>query len=157
MRLRWWLLVVVVGVMVALAPVSLLQAGEEKKAAEPAKQEKKAEAPAAEKKAEPAKEQKKAEAPAGKKEAAKAEKPAGLVGTIVAVLPENNTLVVDVPHGKDYLRVGGMVTGKTRITIGGKKAALENLTWGQKVRINFRRVETGTELLSVEALDQPKP
>jgi hypothetical protein len=137
MRLRWWLLVVV-GVMVALAPVSSLQAGEEKKAAEPAKEEKKA------------------EAPAEKKEPAKAEKPAGLVGTIVAVLPENNTLVVDVPHGKDYLRVGGAVTSKTRITIMGKKAALENLTWGQKVRINIRRVETGTELLSVEALDRPK-
>jgi len=147
MRLRWWLLVVAVGVMVALASGSPLQAGEEKKAAKPAKEKKKAE---------PAKEEKKTEAPAEKKEAAKAEKPAGLVGTIVAVLPENNTLVVDVPLGKEYLRVGGMVTGKTRITIGGKKAALENLTWGQKVRINFRRVETGTELLSVEALDQPK-
>ena len=147
MRRRWWLLVVVVGAMVALGPVSPLQAGEEKKAAVPAKEEKKAEAPAAEKKA---------EAPAEKKEAAKAEQPAGLVGTVVAVLPESNTLVVDVPHGKDYLRVGGVVTGKTRITIGGQKAALENLTWGQKVRINFRRVETGTELLSVEALDRPK-
>jgi hypothetical protein len=155
MRLWWWLLVVAVGVMVALAPGSPVRAGEEKKAAEPAKEEKKAEVPPAEKKAE-APAEKKAEAPAEKKEAPKAEKPAGLVGTIVAVLPENNTLVVDVPHGKDYLRVGGMVTGKTRITIGGKKAALENLTWGQTVRINFRRVETGTELLSVEALDQPK-
>jgi hypothetical protein len=151
MRLRWWLLVVAAGVMVALAPVSPVRAGEEKKSAEPAKEEKKAEAPPAEKKAEAP-----AEKPAEKNEAAKAEKPAGLVGTIVAVLPENNTLLVDVPLGKDYLRVGGLVTGKTRITIGGKKAALENLTWGQKVRINFRRVETGTELLSVEALDQPK-
>ncbi len=134
----WWGLAIAAGVMAVLASMSPAQAGEQKKVAEPAKEEKKA------------------EAPAEKKEATKAEQPAGLVGTVVAVLPENNTLVVDVPHGKDYLRVGGMVTGKTRITIGGKKAALEHLIWGQKVRINIRRVETGTELLSVEALDQPK-
>ena len=146
-RRWWWGLVVAVGLMVVLAPMSAVQAGEGKKAAEPAKEEKKAEAPPAEKKV---------EAPAEKKEPAKAEKPAGLVGTIVAVLPESNTLVVDVPHGKDYLRVGAVVTGQTKVMIRGKKAALENLTWGQKVRINIRRVPTGTELLSVEALDQPK-
>ena len=121
-RRWWWGLVVAVGLMVVLAPMSAVQAGEEKKAVE----------------------------------LAKAEKPAGLVGTIVSVLPESNTLVVDVPHGKDYLRVGAVVTGRTKVMIRGKKAALENLTWGQKVRINIRRVPTGTELLSVEALDQPK-
>jgi hypothetical protein len=145
-RRWWWGLVVAGGLMVVLAPTSAVQAGEEKKAVEPAKEEKKAEAPPA----------KNAEAPAEKKELAKAEKPAGLVGTIVAVLPESNTLVVDVPQGKDYLRVGAVVTGQTKVMIGGKKAALENLTWGQKVRINIRRVPAGTELLSVEALDQPK-
>ena len=137
-RRWWWVLVVDAGLMVVLAPTSAVQAGEEKKAVGPAKEEKKA------------------EAPAEKKEPAKAEKPAGLVGTIVAVLPESNTLVVDVPHGKDYLRVGAVVTGQTRVMIRGKRAALENLTWGQKVRINIRRAPTGTELLSVEALDQPK-
>ena len=89
-------------------------------------------------------------------EPAKAEQPAGLVGTIVAVLPESNTLVVDVPHGKDYLRVGAVMTGQTKVMIGGKKAALENLTWGQKVRISIRRVPSGTELLSAEALEKPK-
>jgi hypothetical protein len=146
-RKGWWGLVVAGGLMVVLAPLSAVSAGEEKKAAEPAKQEQKAEAPPAEQKA---------EAPAEKKEPAKAEKPAGLVGTIVAVLPESNTLVVDVPHGKDYLRVGAVVTRQTKVRIGGKPAALENLTYGQKVRINIRRVPTGTELLSVEALDQPK-
>ena len=137
-RRWWWGLVVAGGLMVVLAPTSAVQAGEEKKAVEPANEEKKA------------------EAPAEKKEHAKAKKPAGLVGTIVAVLPESNTLVVDVPQGKDYLRVGAVVTAQTKVMIGGKKAALENLTWGQKVRINIRRVPTGSELLSVEALDQPK-
>jgi hypothetical protein len=120
-RRWWWGLVIAAGVMAVLAPMSPVQAGEQKNAAEPAK----------------------------------AEKPAGLVGTVVAVLPESNTLVVDVPHGKDHLLVGGMVTGQTKIVIGGKAAALENLTWGQKVRINIRRVTTGTELLTVEALDRP--
>jgi hypothetical protein len=150
-RRWWWGLVVAGGLMVVLAPLSAVSAGEEKKAVEPAQQAQKAEAPAAEEKAEGS-----AGKPAGKKEPAKAEKPGGLVGTIVAVLPESNTLVVDVPHGKDYLRVGGMVTRQTRVRIGGKPAALENLTDGQKVRISIRRVPTGTELLSVETLDQPK-
>jgi len=127
-RRWWWGLVVAGGLMLALLPISAVQAGEEKKV----------------------------EVPAAKTAPARAEKPSGLVGTIVAVLPESNTLVVDVPQGKDFLRVGAVVTGQTKVVIGGKKAALENLIWGQKVRINIRRVPTGTELLSVEALDQPK-
>ncbi|MFI5342535.1 MAG: hypothetical protein ACHQ7N_22220 [Candidatus Methylomirabilales bacterium] len=81
-----------------------------------------------------------------------AEKPAGLVGRIVAVVPESRTLVVDVPLGKEVLRIGAGVTEKTKITAEGKAISLESLKPGARVRLNFRRVATGDEAISVEVL-----
>jgi hypothetical protein len=102
------------------------------------------------KEAAPATEEKKAATPAEKPVAA--EKPAGLVGHIVAVVPESRTLVVDVPLGKDVLRIGAEVTGKTKITAEGKAVSLESLKLGARVRINYRRAATGDEAISVEVL-----
>lgn len=99
----------------------------------------------------------KAEAPSAAKEApAAAEKPAGLVGTVVAAVSASRTLVVDVPLGKEVLRVGAEITEKTKITAAGKSASFESLKPGARVRINFRRVETGDEALSVEVLQGAK-
>lgn len=98
----------------------------------------------------PATEEKKA-ATTPEKPAA-AEKPAGLVGTIVAVVPDSRTLVVDVRLGKHTLRIGAEVTGKTKITAEGKAVSLESLKIGARVRINYRRVATGDEAISVDVL-----
>lgn len=117
--------------LVAL-PLAAALAGEaEKKEAAPAKEGEKAAAP------------EKPPAP---------EKPAGLVGTVIAVVPASRTLVVDVPLGKDVLRIGAEVTDQTKIRADGKAASFESLKPGARVRINFRRVATGDEAISVEVL-----
>jgi hypothetical protein len=88
--------------------------------------------------------------------AGEAEKPAGLVGTIVAVAPESRTLVVDVPLGTDVLRIGAVVTDKTKIEAAGKAAPFESLKSGARVRMTFRRVAAGDEAISVQILRSPK-
>lgn len=95
-------------------------------------------------------------APGKAEEPAAAEKPAGLVGTIVAFAPESRTLVVDVPLGKDVLRIGALVTNKTRIEAAGAATTIERLKAGVPVRINFRRVADGDEAISVEILRAKK-
>jgi len=124
-------------------PLSMGLAGEaEKKEPAPAKEEKKAAAPA--------------EAKATPEKPAVPEKPAGHVGTIIAVVPASRTLVVDVPLGKEVLRVGADVTPKTKITAAGAPVSLDSLQPGARVRINFRRVTDGDEAISVEVLRGPK-
>jgi hypothetical protein len=95
-------------------------------------------------------------APTVPEKPAAAEKPAGLVGTIVAVAPESRTLVVDVPLGTEVLRIGAVVTDKTKIEAAGKSVPFESLKSGARVRITFRRVTTGDEAISVEVLRGPK-
>lgn len=133
----FWLTILTLGVFLGTLPVSPVLAGEaEKKEPAPAKEEKKAE-PAVEAKA-------------------AAEKPAGLVGTVIAVVPASRTLVVDVPLGKEVLRVGAEVTGKTKIRGAGGVTSLDRLKPGDRVRIDFRRVETGDEAIAVEILRSSK-
>jgi hypothetical protein len=87
---------------------------------------------------------------------AAAEQPAGLVGTILHVTPGSRTLVVDVPLGKDVLRIGAAVLDKTRIEAAGRAVPFESLTPGARVRITFRRVAVGNEAISVVVLRGPK-
>jgi hypothetical protein len=75
-----------------------------------------------------------------------------LVGTIVAIVPESRTLLVDVAVGADFLRVAAVVTPRTRIEATGAPASFEDLQPGNRVRLNFRRITTGNEALSVEVL-----
>jgi len=75
-----------------------------------------------------------------------------LVGTIVAIVPESRTILVDVPVGADFLRVAAVVTPRTRIEATGAPASFEDLQPGNRVRLNFRRITTGNEALSVEVL-----
>jgi hypothetical protein len=82
----------------------------------------------------------------------KAQATAGLVGTIVAVIPESRTLVVDVPLSADVLRIGAEITKRTKIEAAGAAASFESLKPGARVRLNFRRVATGNEAISVEIL-----
>lgn len=145
MRKGWfWPPTAGLALLLAALPPSRGLAGEaEQKASAPATEEKKTGAPPATKTAPPP-------------EKAAAEKPAGLVGTIVAVVPESRTLVVDVPLGKDVLRIGAEVTKKTRIEAGGAAASFDSLKPGARVRIHFRRIKTGDEAISVEILGGPQ-
>jgi hypothetical protein len=102
----------------------------------------------------PAQEQEKQEQE--KTQATGTDKPVGLVGTLVAVVPASQTLVVDVPLNADVLRVGATATEKTKIQAGGKATALDKLEPGSRVRIQIRRVDTGNEALSVEVLGGPQ-
>ncbi len=127
-----WMTFIELAVTLAALPLMPALAGEA---------EKKAETPAATK----------AE-PAAPEKPAKAEQPTGHVGTIVAIVPASRMLVVDIPLGKEVLRVGAEVTDKTKITAAGKSAAFESIKPGARVRINFRRVATGDEAIAVEIL-----
>lgn len=81
---------------------------------------------------------------------------AGLVGTVVAVVPESQTLVVDVPLERDVLRVGAWVTDETRIEARGVPVSLDSLEPGARVRIDVRRIPTGNEAISVVVLREPR-
>ena len=79
-------------------------------------------------------------------------RPAGLVGKVVAVTPKSRTIVVDVPRGKETLRIGAEITDQTKILVGGKKASLDALTEGERVRIAFHRTNTGDVATSLKVL-----
>lgn len=142
-RRLFWLMGFGLALFLAVLPLAPASAGEaEKKEPAPAKEEKKAGAPA--------------ETKAAPEKPAAAEKPAGLVGTVIAVVPASRTLVVDVLLGKEVLRVGAEVTDKTKLTAAGKAVSLDRLKPGDRVRIEFRRVATGDEAISVEVLRSAK-
>jgi hypothetical protein len=81
-----------------------------------------------------------------------AENPAGLVGAVIAFVPASRTLVVDVFLGPQVLRVGAVLTNKTRLHAAGVPAPFDLLKPGARVRIQFRRVEDGDEATSVDIL-----
>lgn len=143
-----WIWFAALGMLLSLAavPPPRALAGEaEKKGEAPAKAGPGAPAQATE----PAK----PETSAAKSEKAEApKKPGGLVGTVIAAVPTSKTLVVDVRLGKQVLRVGAIVTAKTKITAGGEPASFDRLKEGARVRIQFRRVATGDETIAVEVL-----
>ena len=82
-----------------------------------------------------------------------ADRPVGLVGTVVGVSPESRTLVVDVLLGTEVLRLGTELSEGTKFAAGGVATRLEELKEGDKVRIMYRRLESGDEAISVEVLD----
>jgi Cu/Ag efflux protein CusF len=79
-------------------------------------------------------------------------RPVGLVGKVVAVTPKSRTIVVDVPEGKETLRIGAEITDQTKIREGGKKASLDALKEGEQVRIAFHRTNTGDVATSLDVL-----
>ncbi len=107
--------------------------------------EQKAQPPAQVEKAKP-------EAPAASQKPAAAARPAGLVGKVVAVTPQSQTIVVDVPLGKETLRLGAETTDETKIMVDGKTASLDALKAGGRVRISYHRTTTGDVADTVVAL-----
>jgi hypothetical protein len=83
-----------------------------------------------------------------------AERPAGLVGTIAAIVPGSRTVVVDVPLATEILRLGAEVTKETEILMAGAPASFEDLEKGARVRVDVRRMTTGDEAVSVEILER---
>ena len=75
-----------------------------------------------------------------------------LVGTVIALVPDSRTIMVDVPLAQDALRLGGTMPETARITLDGAPAELDALTPGTRVRIEFRRTLTGNEATAVELL-----
>lgn len=55
-----------------------------------------------------------------------------------------------VHHEKEVLRIGAEVTDRTKLTAAGKAVSLDRLKSGDRVGIEFRRVATGDEAISVE-------
>ena len=78
--------------------------------------------------------------------------PAGLVGKVVAVTPTSRTIVVDVPERNETLRIGAEITDQTKILVGGKKASLDALKEGERVRIAYHRTSTGDVATSLDVL-----
>jgi len=111
-------------------------------------------AAAAEQKVQPSAQAEKAvqEVPAASEKPAATAQPAGLIGKIIAVTPQSQTIVVDVRLGKETLRVGAETTNETKIMVGGKKASLDALKAGERVRIAYHRTTTGDVAESVVAL-----
>jgi hypothetical protein len=81
-----------------------------------------------------------------------AKRPAGLVGEVVAVNPNSHTIVVDVPQGKDTLRIGAEITDQTKVLVGGKEASLDALKEGERVRIVYHRTSDGDAATSLVVL-----
>jgi hypothetical protein len=79
-------------------------------------------------------------------------RPAGVVGKVVAVTPKSRTIVVDVPEGKDTLRIGAEITEHTKVLVGGKKATLDALKEGERVRILYHRTSNGDVATSMVVL-----
>jgi hypothetical protein len=75
-----------------------------------------------------------------------------LVGTVIAVVPDSRTIVVDVPLAQDVRRLGATMSDTVRITVGGAPAGLDALTPGTRVRIEYRRIPTGNKATAVEIL-----
>ncbi len=95
-------------------------------------------------------------APKSEEKAVAVKRPAGLVGKIVAITPKSRTIVADVPHGKETLRIGAEIGDRTKIAMGGKTASFESLKEGEQVRISYHRTRTGDAATSVEVLRASK-
>lgn len=78
--------------------------------------------------------------------------PTALVGTVIAIVPDSRTIVVDVPLEKGVLRLGAAVPQTAQITAEGKPVALDDVTAGSRVRIEFHRTPTGDEATAIEVL-----
>jgi hypothetical protein len=92
---------------------------------------------------------------AAAQEAAPEGKVTTLVGDLAHVTPQSETVVVEVPIDDQLVTVGAWGIAETTPTSGGQAIEFEDLQPGSKVRITFRRVTHGDELLALEVLAAP--
>jgi len=71
-------------------------------------------------------------------------------GVIAAIEPASQTVVIEVPLGKEKLTVGGPLSPKASVKKGGKTVRLDNLRVGDHVRISWRQTANGQEITQLE-------
>jgi hypothetical protein len=78
-------------------------------------------------------------------------KPAGLSGKITAIDMAANTVVVEVPRGKQMFTLGGPLAPKAKLTKGGKSAKLANFKQGDQVIVSYKSTPKGPVIQSLAA------
>jgi hypothetical protein len=74
---------------------------------------------------------------------AKPAEPAGLSGKITAIDMAANTVVVDVPMGKQMFTVGGPLAPMAKLTKAGKPAKLSDFKQGDHVKVSYKSTAKG--------------
>ncbi|MGE5257614.1 MAG: hypothetical protein ACM3KE_13130 [Hyphomicrobiales bacterium] len=74
---------------------------------------------------------------------AKPAEPAGLSGKITAIDIAANTVVVDVPMGKQMFTVAGPLAPMAKLTKAGKSAKLSDFKQGDHVRVSYKSTAKG--------------
>lgn len=72
-------------------------------------------------------------------------------GTTAAIEPAAQTVVIEIPQGKEKFTVGGPLSPKAIVKKGGKTAQLEAFHVGDHVRVTWRHTATGQEIAHLEA------
>jgi hypothetical protein len=81
--------------------------------------------------------------------------PAGKIyvasGDIKAIELKFNTVVIEAPMGKHMFTVGGPLAPDAILTKGGKKAALEDFSPGDRVSVKWKTTERGHLILKMKS------
>jgi hypothetical protein len=72
-------------------------------------------------------------------------------GTITAIDTAANTVVVEVPQGKERFTVGGPLSPKAVVKKGSKTVALSALHVGDHVRGHWEQTAAGPQIARLEA------
>lgn len=74
-----------------------------------------------------------------------------MTGTIAAIEPASQTVVVEVPLGRDNFTVGGPLSPQARLTRGAKSIQLQDLRTGDRVSVTWRMTDNGHEIERLHA------
>lgn len=74
-----------------------------------------------------------------------------MTGTIAAIEADVQTVVVEVPQGKDKLTVGGPLSGKAVLRRGGKSVQLSAFRVGEKATVTWQATAEGHVIERLEA------
>jgi hypothetical protein len=78
------------------------------------------------------------------------EKRSRMTGTITAVDTSHQTVVVEVPHGRDMLTVGGPLSAEAQLKKRGKSVQLTAFLVGEKVTVTWRSTGEGPVIERLE-------
>jgi hypothetical protein len=74
-----------------------------------------------------------------------------MTGTITAIEPASQTVVVETPMGTDKFTVGGPLSPQAIIKKGGKARQLQDLQVGERVAVAWKRTANGEEIERLDA------
>lgn len=72
-------------------------------------------------------------------------------GKVTAVDTANNTIVIDVPLGKETFTVAGPLSPKAVLRKGGKPAHLSEFMVGESVKVKWQATDEGHLILALDA------